>query len=506
MLPLALRAAASMPRPALLRSAAPLTALARSLRTGPGLVGPAPPARLLHASLLARDSRKEPAQGASEQKQERSETTSESSDSAAQAHAHAHAPPPGEDAAPPPRKGLFDLDTSTSLIESIPEEQGGGRTGARRKGEAPSTMERNRKFRARLAMGASVLGIAYGAYVFSLPLDEQEQERFRNNNLAPWQMESWYGRLYTRLTTMKKDVQAPMWEKLLPDPLPFPYGRPYTLVVDLDGLLTSSWWTREHGWRTAKRPGLDYFLGYLSQFYEIVLYTTQPFFTVAPIIEKLDPDRRFLTYLLFRESCRTLDDGRLIKDLEALNRDPAKVIFLDVEAEPISEAQDNSIIVKKWNGERGDRELIGFIPFLEAVGIYNIPDVRRTIKAYEGTHIPTEHLSRTNEMRAAAYKSWLEKQDKKKHSPFAFLTMSAQKDDTFKTWYDTERERYQAAYEADEKFWRENGEKIRQQAKEEQDKQIEEFKSNALATLTGGFFSKPTEQGQQSSGQAQPSQ
>lgn len=32
----------------------------------------------------------------------------------------------------------------------------------------------------------------------------------------------------------------------------------------------------EHGWRTAKRPGADYFLAYLSQFYEIVLFTTQP--------------------------------------------------------------------------------------------------------------------------------------------------------------------------------------------------------------------------------------
>ena len=32
---------------------------------------------------------------------------------------------------------------------------------------------------------------------------------------------------------------------------------------------------RQHGWRTAKRPGVDYFLAYLSQFYEIVIFTTQ---------------------------------------------------------------------------------------------------------------------------------------------------------------------------------------------------------------------------------------
>ena len=32
---------------------------------------------------------------------------------------------------------------------------------------------------------------------------------------------------------------------------------------------------RQYGWRTAKRPGVDYFLAYLSQFYEVVLFTTQ---------------------------------------------------------------------------------------------------------------------------------------------------------------------------------------------------------------------------------------
>lgn len=44
---------------------------------------------------------------------------------------------------------------------------------------------------------------------------------------------------------------------------------PYTLILDLEGLLVHAEWTREHGWRTAKRPGVDYFLLYLSQFYEV---------------------------------------------------------------------------------------------------------------------------------------------------------------------------------------------------------------------------------------------
>lgn len=91
-------------------------------------------------------------------------------------------------------------------------------------------------------------------------------------------------------------LNKPAWDPLLPPPLPEPHFRPYTLVLDLDDLLVHSSWdvrcysltlvlaevlTRtasqiNHGWRTAKRPGVDYFLAYLSQFYEIVLFTTQP--------------------------------------------------------------------------------------------------------------------------------------------------------------------------------------------------------------------------------------
>jgi len=35
---------------------------------------------------------------------------------------------------------------------------------------------------------------------------------------------------------------------------------------------------RQYGWRTAKRPGVDYFLAYVSQFYEVVIFTSQPYY------------------------------------------------------------------------------------------------------------------------------------------------------------------------------------------------------------------------------------
>ena len=51
---------------------------------------------------------------------------------------------------------------------------------------------------------------------------------------------------------------------------------------------------RDHGWRTAKRPGVDYFLAYISQFYEVVIFSTQPSYVRSSSFEGsfLTPHRR----------------------------------------------------------------------------------------------------------------------------------------------------------------------------------------------------------------------
>lgn len=48
-----------------------------------------------------------------------------------------------------------------------------------------------------------------------------------------------------------------------------------------------------------------------------------------------------------------------------------------------------------------------------------------------------------------------------------------------KSWLELERERYQQGYMEEQKYWRENGDALRRQAKEEQDRQIKEMKLSA---------------------------
>lgn len=346
----------------------------------------------------------------------------------------------------------------------------------------------------------------------------RERKRFEGNPSA----ESPFGRVRLRLQAAWEDLNAPKWEKLLPDPLPYPYSRPYTLVVDLDELLVHSHWTREHGWRTAKRPGLDYFLGYLGQFYEIVLYTSQPMYIAQGILDKLDPDQRLIAYRLFKESCR-VHNGKTVKDLNALNRDLSKVIILDTDPEHFALNPENGVLIKKWDGNKNDRELMKMLEFLEAVGIYNIQDVRGTIKAYAGTDVASEHVRRMREKKEKELQEWKESGGggaggnklagikswfggiKSGGAPSSSPSSSG--DGPPKTWYETQREQYQEGYALDHKWWEDNKEAFRKQAKEEQDRQIKEMKLNALSMITGGFIpgaaQRPEEQAAQQQQQQQ---
>ncbi|CAN0264489.1 unnamed protein product, partial [Discosporangium mesarthrocarpum] len=76
---------------------------------------------------------------------------------------------------------------------------------------------------------------------------------------------------------MAKPFTDPSREKLMPDwpppQAPPDIPCPPTLVLDLEGTLVASQYSRKNGWRTAKRPGLDAFLKEMHQLYEIVVFT-----------------------------------------------------------------------------------------------------------------------------------------------------------------------------------------------------------------------------------------
>ncbi|ETS06758.1 HAD-like protein [Trichoderma reesei RUT C-30] len=392
------------------------------------------------------------------------------------------------------------------VSEGEPSSGGGGRGRGGRE-EYVSTSERNRKWWTRfmltVAGSGSLVGIAYMGRNWE---DEIEAERHPDIPNG-WSPSLWWQRTRARWGESVSYYQDPAFEKLLPDPDPS-FERPYTLCISLDDMLIHSEWTREHGWRVAKRPGMDYFIRYLSQYYELVLFTTAPFGMAEPLVRKLDPFR-FIMWPLYREATK-YEDGEIVKDLSYLNRDLSKVIILDTKPEHVRKQPENAIILEPWKGDPNDKELVALIPFLEYIHTMQYADVRKVLKSFEGKHIPTEFARREAIARREFNKQLAEKSKNKKPSGMGALgnllglkpskmsmtmPVDGEQDplEAFsqgKMIQDIARERGQRNYLALEKEIRENGEKWLKEEQLAMEKAQQEAMNSMMGSFSGIFSSK----------------
>lgn len=434
-------------------------------------------------------------------------------------------PAPKEDAVPEapeePQKP-FNLPDLTQGIPSTLEFERGGAThkstleqmedaeaegSGRGKGELPasayisSTEKRRNRWANRMYLSALVLGLGSVAW---LGRDWDEDEATIHPDIPNgWVPNLWWTRARTRLNDSLSYYNEPAFDKLLPDPDPM-FERPYTLCISLEDMLIHSEWTREHGWRIAKRPGADYFLHYLSQYYEIVLFTTVPFAMGEPLVRKLDP-YRFIVWPLFREATKFVD-GEIVKDLSYLNRDLSKVIMVDSNERHVRYQPENAIVLPKWTGDPKDKDLVALIPFLEYIHTMQYTDVRKVLKSFEGKEIPAE-FARREAIARAEFEKQFNSQKRKAPSGMGALgsllglkpsnmNMMVQPEgeqspsEAFaqgKMLQDIARERGQRNYEMMEDEIRKNGEKWLKEEQMAQEKAQAEAMAGMRTSLTGWF-------------------
>ncbi|GAA5998163.1 protein translocase subunit TIM50 [Rhodotorula paludigena] len=376
----------------------------------------------------------------------------------------------------------------------------GDKTGAKARGAGKSSIEKKRALLVRAAAGATVAGLAWAVYDLGKDWESEEEQKkmfARSDDKQAideaqeggWM--GWWGRVKIRVADHMDYLNKPAWDPLLPPPLPEPHYRPYTLVIDLEDMLTHDKWDLEHGWRTAKRPGADYFLAYMSQFYEIVLFTTLPSYLAIPLVEQIDPYGAYVPWKLFKEATRYKNNTH-IKDLSYLNRPLERTVILDTDATRFQLQPDNGIALQPWHGSKGDavaNELVAMIPFLEALAIKGVKDVRPVIKHYEGKHIPTAYM----EAEARAKREMLEKWEQAQKdnsvkgwigSLFGGLTKGTIRDAPPETDVEKVRKTAQKLYLDEQKYWRDNAETINQQIEEDKQRQLREM-STSLAGMMG---------------------
>ncbi|KAK2708019.1 mitochondrial import inner membrane translocase subunit TIM50-A-like [Artemia franciscana] len=200
----------------------------------------------------------------------------------------------------------------------------------------------------------------------------------------------YFARTWNATKEFVQSIKDPSDERLLPNPLTEPYFQPpYTVVLELTGILVHPDWTYQTGWRFKKRPGIDFFLSQAGPpVYEIVIYTQENAFTAYPITEALDP-KGYIMYKLFRDQTKYVN-GVHMKDLGSLNRDLSKVIVIDWNDKALATHPRNLLRLKKWNGEDTDKSLFDLALLLKAIASSGVSDVREVLDYYRQFDDPLE--------------------------------------------------------------------------------------------------------------------
>jgi import inner membrane translocase subunit TIM50 len=189
--------------------------------------------------------------------------------------------------------------------------EGGGGGELPRSAYETSTDRRRNRVANWSYLGMLLFGVT-GAVFMGRNWESEDEEAAHIDAPNGWSPGQIYARAAARINGQKAYYTEPTFQKLLPDKDKIPGGAPeLTLVLSLEDLLLHSEWSTKHGYRLAKRPGLDYFLRYLSSQYELVIFTSVKSMDADPIIRKLDPFR-LVMWPLFREATR-FEKGEYIK-------------------------------------------------------------------------------------------------------------------------------------------------------------------------------------------------
>jgi len=239
----------------------------------------------------------------------------------------------------------------------------------------------------RMKLGFAIFGVtasmACGFIIYDLGSPERDEngveieDEFSKMSIIPQYLK----RMWRSMTYYQKMIQEPSRDKLLPDPLKYPYVQPpYTLVLEMKDVLVHPDWTYQTGWRFKKRPGVDHFLEQLARNFEIVVYTADQGMTVFPILDALDPNG-YIMYRLVRDATHFVD-GHHVKNLDNLNRDLNKVIVIDWDPNSTKLHPENTFNIARWTGNDDDSTLFDLVAFLKTIATAEVQDVREVITYY----------------------------------------------------------------------------------------------------------------------------
>ena len=176
-------------------------------------------------------------------------------------------------------------------------------------------------------------------------------------------------------------VKPPM-PKMLPDNPPIRQVNK-TLVLNFEGTLYSKDFEAGKGVVLHLRPGFQRFMEEISKTWEVVIFSDEDsqFLTEATLT--IDPLQKYFMWVFGREFMVFRKNG-YYKDLSLLNRDPKKVVVVDVNPNIYANNPENLVVVKEYLGSEEDNTLRYLTLYLNYLAAPEIRDVRKEIKKYGG--------------------------------------------------------------------------------------------------------------------------
>jgi Dullard-like phosphatase family protein len=157
-----------------------------------------------------------------------------------------------------------------------------------------------------------------------------------------------------------------------------------TLILDLDETLIHSDMDRvfdahdvvlkfgcdgiEHQIPILIRPGLIEFLEYVSEHFEVIIFTASCKDYADTILDYIDPENKYFTLRLYRDSCLYLQPGIYIKDLSIFeDRSLHNLIIVDNSLLSFANHLNNGILVSSFYYDDIDRALVKVKEYLKVL-------------------------------------------------------------------------------------------------------------------------------------------
>ena len=132
-------------------------------------------------------------------------------------------------------------------------------------------------------------------------------------------------------------------------------NKKFCLVLDLDETISHSL-KLNFGYYFLLRPGVIEFLTELSEFYEIIIFTSSPKIYADNIIDKIDQNGNLITHRLYKPHV-IFERGKSVKKLNLIGRDLNKIIFVDNMKSNAKYNPKNLYLIPSWTDDIFDNEL-----------------------------------------------------------------------------------------------------------------------------------------------------